>query len=77
MAANVVGTNEIVLCSDVTKDECLKIERLLRRNNISYFEKWKFRTGIFKSLSSNKNSKCDIYIHKDSFDKAKEILKDL
>ncbi|MGN0317181.1 MAG: hypothetical protein ACI4E1_04505 [Lachnospira sp.] len=77
MATNGIGTNERLLCSDVTKEECLEIERILRRNNISYYEKWKFRTGIFKFIKSSRNSKCEIYIHKDSMDKAREILKNV
>ena len=66
-----VGTNERLLRSDV------KIERVLRRNNISYFEKWNFHTGVFKFLNNSKNSKCDIYVHMDSMDKAKELLADM
>ena len=41
-----VGTNERLLRSDVTLEESRKIERVLRRNNISYFEKWNFHTGV-------------------------------
>ena len=42
-----VGTNERLLRSDVTLEESRKIERVLRRNNISYFRNlntpvWKF-----------------------------------
>ena len=55
-----VGTNERLLRSDVTLEESRKIERVLRRNNISYFEKWNFHTGVFKFLNNSKNSKCDI-----------------
>ncbi len=72
-----IGTNERLLRSDVTLEESRKIERILRRNNISYFEKWNFHTGFFKFLNNSKNSKCDIYIHMDSFDKAKEVLADI
>ncbi len=72
-----IGTNERLLRSDVTLEESRKIERILRRNNISYFEKWNFHTGFFKFLNNSKNSKCDIYIHMDSFDKAKEVLTDI
>ncbi len=72
-----IGTNERLLRSDVTLEESRKIERILRRNNISYFEKWNFHTGFFKFLNNSKNSKCDIYIHMDSFDKAKEVLEDI
>jgi hypothetical protein len=61
-----VGTNERLLRSDVTLEESRKIERVLRRNNISYFEKWNFHTGVFKFLNNSKNSKCDIYVHMDS-----------
>ncbi|MBO5458631.1 MAG: hypothetical protein J5981_00080 [Lachnospira sp.] len=68
------STNEQLLRSDVTLEECKKIEKVLRKNNISYFEKWKFHTGIFKFVSSGKNSKCDIYIHADSMEKAKQAL---
>lgn len=35
------GTNERVLRSDVSPEECKKIEKVLRKNNISYYEKWK------------------------------------
>lgn len=72
-----IGTNERLLRSDVTLEESRKIERILRRNNISYFEKWNFHRGFFKFLNNSKNSKCDIYIHMDSFDKAKEVLTDI
>lgn len=56
-----IHTNERLLRSDVTLEECKKIEKVLRKNNISYFEKWKFHTGLFHVISSRKNSKCDIY----------------
>jgi len=69
-----IGTNERLLRSDVTLEESKKIERILRKNNISYFEKWNFHTGIFSFLSNNKNAKCDIYIHMDSLEKANELL---
>lgn len=72
-----VGTNERLLRSDVTLEESRKIERVLRRNNISYFEKLNFHTGVFKFLNNSKNSKCDIYVHMDSMDKAKELLADM
>lgn len=49
-----VGTNERLLRSDVTLEESRKIERVLRRNNISYFEKWNFHTGVFKFLNNSK-----------------------
>ena len=58
-----VGTNERLLRSDVTLEESRKIERVLRRNN--------------KFLNNSKNSKCDIYVHMDSMDKAKELLADM
>ena len=67
-----VGTNERLLRSDVTLEESRKIERVLRRNNI-----WNFHTGVFKFLNNSKNSKCDIYVHMDSMDKAKELLADM
>ena len=68
------NNNERILRSDVTLEECRQIEKVLRKNNISYFEKWKFHTGPFKFLGSGKNSKCDIYIHMDSYDAAKKVL---
>lgn len=69
-----ISTNERILRSDVTAEECEKIEKVLRRNNISYFEKWKTRKGVMKLFGGSKNAKCDIYIHKDSYDYAKKIL---
>lgn len=67
-------TNERLLKADVTKEECLKIEKILRKHNISYFEKWKFKRGIFHVFKSPKHGKCDIYIHADSLATAREIL---
>ncbi len=74
--ATVTSTNERVLRSDCTPEECKKIEKILRSNNISYYEKWKNRKGIMKLLRSGKNLKCDIYIHRDSYEEAKRALGD-
>ena len=49
-----IHTNERLLRSDVTLEECKKIEKVLRKNNISYFEKWKFHTGLFNVIRSRK-----------------------
>ena len=70
------GTNERVLRSDGSPDECKKIGRVLRKNNISYYEKWKTHSGLLKFLDNSKNMKCDIYIHMDSYDEAKKVLGD-
>ena len=70
------GTNERVLRSDVSPEECKKIEKVLRKNNISYYEKWKTHSGLPKFLDNSKNMKCDIYIHMDSYDEAKKVLGD-
>jgi len=67
------NTNERILRADVTMEECKQIEKVLRKNNISYFERWKPRSGIFR-LFGNKSAKCDILIHMDSFEAAKEAL---
>lgn len=72
----VISAHERVLRSDCTPEECKKIEKILRSNNISYFEKWKNRKGIMKLFGSGKNRKCDIYIHKDSYGEAKRLLGD-
>ena len=69
-----VSTMERVICSDVSMEEYKKIEKILRKNNISYFERWKFHTGLLKFLNNDKNAKCDILVHIDSFDKAKQLL---
>lgn len=69
-----ISTNERLLRSDVTPEECDKIEKLLRRNNISYYEKWKSRRGLLKFFNNSKNTRCDIYIHKDSYEDAKKLL---
>ena len=47
------GTNERLLRSDVTMEECRKIEKVLRKNNISYFEKWKYHKGLLKFLDNS------------------------
>ena len=47
-----IHTNERLLRSDVTLEECKKIEKVLRKNNISYFEKWKFHTGLFHVITN-------------------------
>ena len=69
-----VSTMDRVIRSDVSKDECKKIEKVLRKNNISYFERWKFHTGLLRFLNNDKNAKCDILVHMDSFEKAKNLL---
>ena len=61
-----VSTMERVIRSDVSMEEC--------KNNISYFERWKFHTGLLKFLNNDKNAKCDILVHMDSFEKAKSLL---
>ena len=38
-----VSTMERVIRSDVSMEECKKIEKVLRKNNISYFERWKLQ----------------------------------
>lgn len=53
-----VSTMERVIRSDVSMEECKKIEKVLRKNNISYFERWKFHTGLLKFLNNDKNAKC-------------------
>jgi len=67
-------TTERLLKADVTKEESRLIERALRRNNISYFEKWNLHGGLLKFMNNSKSSKCDIYIHVDSYERAKALL---
>ena len=55
-----VSTMERVIRSDVSMEECKKIEKVLRKNNISYFERWKLHTGLLRFLNNDKNAKCDI-----------------
>ena len=43
-----VSTMERVIRSDVSMEECKKIEKVLRKNNISYFERWKLHTGLLR-----------------------------
>ena len=63
-----VSTMERVIRSDVSMEECKKIEKVLRKNNISYFERWKLHTGLLRFLNNDKNAKCDILVHMDSFE---------
>ena len=65
-----VSTMERVIRSDVSMEECKKIEKVLRKNNISYFERWKLHTGLLRFLNNDKNAKCDM----DSFERAKALL---
>ena len=64
-----VSTMERVIRSDVSMEECKKIEKVLRKNNISYFERWKLHTGLLRFLNNDKNAKCDILVHMDSFER--------
>lgn len=70
------GTRERVLRSDVTLEESKQIEKVLRRHNISYFERWKAHSGFLGFLPGGRHSKCDIYIHVDSYEKAKAVLEE-
>ncbi len=69
-----ISTNERVLRSSVTMDESKKIEKVLRENNISYYEKWNTHKGLLSFLNNGKNAKCDIYIHKDALEAAEKAL---
>ncbi len=69
-----IGTNERVLRSSVTMEECKKIEKVLRANNISYYENWNTRKGLLGLFGGGKSSRCDIYIHKDSIEDAEKAL---
>ena len=51
-----VSTMERVIRSDVSMEECKKIEKVLRKNNISYFERWKLHTGLLRFLNNDKNA---------------------
>ncbi len=68
------GTKERLLCSAVTLEECKKIEKILQEHNISYFEQWNRHKGILRLLSNRKNDKCDILVHMDSFERAKNVI---
>jgi hypothetical protein len=69
-----IGTNERVLRSDVTLEESKRIERILRKHNISYFERWKTHGGIFKLFGKGGSGKCDILVHMDFLEEAKKAL---
>lgn len=69
-----VRANERILRSDITLEECKRIEKLLQKNNISYFERWKTHLGLFGLINGGRNSRCDIYIHMDSYDEARKAL---
>lgn len=71
---NEIGTNERVLRSDVTLEESKRIERILRKNNISYFERWKTYGGLFKIFGKKSSGKCDILVHMDFLEEAKRLL---
>lgn len=71
-----IGTNERVLRSDVTMEECEKIERVLQRNNISYYEKWDNHKGLLGIFGNKRSSRCDIYVHKDSLELAEKAIED-
>ncbi len=73
IAMSEFNTNERVLRTDITMEECKQIEKVLRKNNISYYERWKTHSGIFK-LFGNKTAKCDILIHMDSYETAKRSV---
>ena len=74
--ATEVSVNDRLLCSGLTSEESKNVEKVLRKNNISYFEKWNSHGGIFHIFDDGKNAKCDLYIHMDSMEKAKEALED-
>ena len=42
----------------------------------SYFERWKTHNGLLKFLDKGGSGKCDILIHMDSMEEAKEALGD-
>ena len=64
-------TTERLLKADVSLEESKQIERVLRRNNISYFEKWNLHGGLLKFMNNSKSSKCT---NIEQFPSVKEVL---
>lgn len=69
-----MDNKEVMLVDAIDKIKKDKLEKLLLKNNISYFEKTKGRRGLFSKASNRKYS---IYVHMDSLERAKKILEEI
>jgi ABC-type phosphate/phosphonate transport system substrate-binding protein len=68
-----MDNREVVLADAIDKAEKEKLEKMLLKNNISYFEKTK-EHGLFSKVVSHKYT---IYVHQDSLERAKGVLQEL
>lgn len=66
-----MDNKEVVLVEAIDKAKKEKLEKMLLKNNISYFEKTKGDHGLFAKTG---NYKYTIYVHKDSLERAKSVL---
>lgn len=69
-----MDNREVMLIDSIDKAKKDRLEKLLLKNNISYFEKSKGDHGFF---SKSSNRKYSIYVHIDSLERAKSILEEM
>ena len=65
-----MDNREVMLIDSIDKAKKDRLEKLLLKNNISYFERSKGDHGFF---SKSSNRKYSIYVHIDSLERAKSI----
>ncbi|MDD5872039.1 MAG: hypothetical protein PUD90_01050 [Clostridia bacterium] len=69
-----MDNREVMLIDSIDKAKKDRLEKLLLKNNISYFERSKGDPGFF---SKSANRKYSIYVHIDSLERAKSILEEM
>lgn len=69
-----MDNKEVMLADSIDKAKKDKLEKLLLKNNISYFERTKGEHGFF---SKSSNRKYSIYVHMDSLERAQKILEEV
>lgn len=69
-----MDNKEVMLIDGIDKSKKDKLEKMLLKSNISYFERTKGRHGLF---SKNSNRKYSIYVHMDSLERAQKILEEI
>jgi len=69
-----MDNKEVLLVEAIDKSKKERLEKLLMKNNISFFEKAKGEHSFFAKSS---NRKFSIYVHMDSLERAKEIMQEM
>lgn len=71
-----MDNKEVVLIEAIDNTKKKQLEKLLLKNNISYYERSKGKKSFFGG-DNEENKKYTIYVHMDSLQRAQQVLEEL